>query len=211
MLCSVRYIHSKGIIHRDLKLENFLFSSTEPDSELKMIDFGLSKHFKFGEVQHEAVGTPYTVAPEVIRGSYDERCDVWALGVITFLLLSGDPPFGGCGGPEPLLTVRENIINGRYAFEPEDVWEHVSSEARDFIKKLLVTDPNRRPTAREVQRSTWLGKWASREKALQDPMLNPSVVSSLVNFKEYSDMRKLLCEVLSFTLLPDQIADLRKE
>ena len=45
-----------------------------------MIDFGLSKHFKFGEVQHEAVGTPYTVAPEVIRGSYDERCDVWAIG-----------------------------------------------------------------------------------------------------------------------------------
>ena len=68
------------IIHRDLKLENFLFSDTSPDSELKMIDFGLSKHFKFGEVQHEAVGTPYTVAPEVILGSYDERCDVWAIG-----------------------------------------------------------------------------------------------------------------------------------
>lgn len=80
MSCAVRYIHSKGIIHRDLKLENFLFTDTGPDSELKMIDFGLSKHFKFGEVQHEAVGTPYTVAPEVIRGSYDERCDVWAIG-----------------------------------------------------------------------------------------------------------------------------------
>lgn len=80
MLCSVRYIHSKGIIHRDLKLENFLFSNHGADSELKMIDFGLSKHFKFGEVQNEAVGTPYTVAPEVIRGSYDERCDVWAIG-----------------------------------------------------------------------------------------------------------------------------------
>lgn len=69
MSCSVRYIHSKGIIHRDLKLENFLFTDSGPDAELKMIDFGLSKHFKFGEVQHEAVGTPYTVAPEVIRGS----------------------------------------------------------------------------------------------------------------------------------------------
>lgn len=79
----------------DLKLENFLFSSTSKDSELKMIDFGLSKFFRYGEVQHEAVGTPYTVAPEVIRGSYDERCDIWAIGVITFLLLSGDPPFGG--------------------------------------------------------------------------------------------------------------------
>lgn len=69
------------------QLENFLFSNEDPDSELKMIDFGLSKHFKYGEVQHEAVGTPYTVAPEVIRGTYDERCDVWAIGVITYLLL----------------------------------------------------------------------------------------------------------------------------
>jgi calcium-dependent protein kinase len=89
MLSSVRYIHNKGIIHRDLKLENFLFSDEDAKSELKMIDFGLSKHFQFGEIHHEAVGTPYTVAPEVIRGSYDERCDVWAIGVITYLLLSG--------------------------------------------------------------------------------------------------------------------------
>eukprot|EP00567_Pseudictyota_dubia_P008196 CAMPEP_0197434504 /NCGR_PEP_ID=MMETSP1175-20131217/2217_1 /TAXON_ID=1003142 /ORGANISM="Triceratium dubium, Strain CCMP147" /LENGTH=1169 /DNA_ID=CAMNT_0042963249 /DNA_START=58 /DNA_END=3567 /DNA_ORIENTATION=- len=211
MLNSVRYIHSKGIIHRDLKLENFLFSSTDPDSELKMIDFGLSKHFKFGEVQHEAVGTPYTVAPEVIRGCYDERCDVWAIGVITFLLLSGDPPFGGCGGPEPLMQVRENILRGQFEFDPEDVWDNVSQQAKDFIKKLLVTDPNRRPTARETQRSTWLKEWANKSRNVKDNVLNPNVVKALVNFKEYSDMRKLLCEVLSFTLLPDQIADLRRE
>ena len=63
-----------------MKLENFLFTDTSPDSELKMIDFGLSKHFKSGEVQREAVGTPYTVAPKVNRGIYDERRDVWAIG-----------------------------------------------------------------------------------------------------------------------------------
>eukprot|EP00957_Ditylum_brightwellii_P149178 11360615-Ditylum_brightwellii.AAC.1 len=102
MLCAVRYIHSKGIIHRDLKLENFLFSDTTQDAALKMIDFGLSKHFTFGEVMDEAVGTPYTVAPEVIKSCYDERCDVWGIGVITFLLLSGESPFGGCDGVEPL-------------------------------------------------------------------------------------------------------------
>ncbi len=211
MLCSVRYCHSKGIIHRDLKLENFLFSTSDVDSELKMIDFGLSKHFKYGEVQHEAVGTPYTVAPEVIRGTYDERCDVWAIGVITYLLLSGDPPFGGCGGPESLMQVRSNILAGRFKFEPVEIWQHVSQEAKKFIMELLVTDPTNRPTARHCQKSQWLHVWANKDKSEEDNRLNRDVVKALVNFKEYSDMRKLLCEVLSFTLLPDQITDLRKE
>lgn len=211
MLCAMRYLHSKGIIHRDLKLENFLFSSTSTDSELKMIDFGLSKHFKFGEVLNEAVGTPYTVAPEVIRGQYDERCDCWAIGVITYLLLSGDPPFGGCGGPEPLLTVRANILKGSFHFEPEEIWSIVSPQARAFISSLLVVDPKLRPTARESQRHTWLREWANRTRKEDDNILNPNVVKALVSFKEFSDMRKLLCEVLSFTLLPDQIKDLRKE
>lgn len=211
MLSAVRYVHSKGIIHRDLKLENFLFSSTSKDSELKMIDFGLSKHFRYGEVQHEAVGTPYTVAPEVIRGSYDERCDVWAIGVISFLLLSGDPPFGGCGGPEPLMTVRSNILRGSYQFEPEDIWANVSNLAKTFIIDTLKTDPKDRPTARKAQQHQWLQEWASRSRKGKDNRLNPNVVKALVNFKEFSDMRKLLCEVLSFTLLPYQIKELRRE
>jgi len=94
MLSAVRYLHSKGIIHRDLKLENFLFSDTSLSSELKMIDFGLSKFFRYGEVQHEAVGTPYTVAPEVIHGSYDERCDCWAIGKYTGLQDETSGQFG---------------------------------------------------------------------------------------------------------------------
>jgi len=213
MLCAVRYLHSKGIIHRDLKLENFLFSSNAPDSELKMIDFGLSKHFRYGEVQHEAVGTPYTVAPEVIRGQYDERCDIWAIGVIAFLLFSGDPPFGGCGGPETLMVVRQNILNGEFEFEPAEIWDLVSDLGKVFVKDLLVTDPEKRPTARDAQKHSWLKVQASRcsKGNRQDNVLNPNVVKALIGFKEFSDMRKLLSEVLSFTLLPDQIKDLRKE
>ena len=213
MLSSVRYLHSKGIIHRDLKLENFLFSSSSQDSELKMIDFGLSKHFRYGETLHEAVGTPYTVAPEVIKGTYDERCDIWAIGVIAFLLFSGDPPFGGCGGPEPLMVVRQNILNGDFEFEPADIWDVVSDLGKVFVKDLLVTDPKFRPTAREAQKHQWLRHHASRsmDGKGEDNVLNPNVVKALVNFKEFSDMRKLLSEVLSFTLLPDQIKDLRKE
>mmetsp|Transcript_41026 Transcript_41026/g.45844 ORF Transcript_41026/g.45844 Transcript_41026/m.45844 type:complete len:1074 (-) Transcript_41026:113-3334(-) len=211
MLCAVRYLHSKGIIHRDLKLENFLFSSSAQDSELKMIDFGLSKHFRYGEIHQEAVGTPYTVAPEVIRGRYDERCDIWAIGVIAFLLLSGDPPFGGCGGSESLLAVRTNILNGSFQFEPAEIWDLVSPTAKEFINTLLTTNPKLRPNATTAQHLTWLEEWAHRTKTDNDHILNPNVVRALVNFKEFSDMRKLLCEVLSFTLLPEQIKDLRKE
>ena len=144
----------------------------------------------------------------MIRGSYDERCDVWAIGVIAYLLLSGESPFGGCGGPEPLMQVRDNILRGSFVFEPEEVWANVSTQAKNFIRKLLVTDPNMRPTAREVQKEPWIMHSINKE---DDKQLNPSVVKALVNFKEYSDMRKLLCEVLSFTLIPDQIQGLRSE
>ena len=117
-------------------------------------DFGLSKHFDSGEVQHDAVGTPYTVAPEVIKGNYDEKCDLWAIGVLAFMLLSGDTPFGGCGlTDEPLTQLKDNILNCRYAFEPEYIWAKVSPEARDFVA-LEPTTPGSfaRPAARLLGR-----------------------------------------------------------
>lgn len=110
------------------------------------------------------------------------------------------------------MQVRDNILRGSFVFEPEDIWENVSSKAVEFIKRLLVTDPHLRPTAREVQKASWLLEMAELIKNKDESSaLNPSVVKALVNFKEYSDMRKLLCEVLSFTLIPDQIQGLRKE
>jgi calcium-dependent protein kinase len=208
MLAAVRYLHSRKIIHRDLKLENFLFATPDADSDLKMIDFGLSKHFQYvGEEHHEAVGTPYTVAPEVIIGSHNEKCDVWSIGVITYLLLCGDTPFGGCCG-EDLLEVRDRIVSGKFEFEPEDAWEHVSDVGKDFVKSLLVVDPKQRPNAKEAQRHQWIQTWSRKKKG---NTLDPSVVNALVAFKELSDMQKLLSEVLSFSLLPEQITDLRDE
>ena len=131
--------------------------SEESDSQMKMIDFGLSKHFSFDEVLSRAVGTPYTVAPEVILGSYDERCDVWAIGVITYLLLCGNAPFGGCNGSsDKLPIVRDNILASKYSFEPAYIWDYVSEDAKDFISTLLVTDPEERPTAEECLNHRWL-------------------------------------------------------
>ena len=110
-----------------------------------------------------------------------------------------------------MMQVRDNIIKCNYEFEPEDIWENVSSGAKQFIQKLLVTDPNLRPTARETQKDEWLIAMTKKNRSDTDTALNPTVVKALVNFKEYSVMRKLLCEVLSFTLIPDQIQSLRKE
>jgi Ca2+-binding EF-hand superfamily protein len=160
-------------------------------------------------VLHDAVGTPYTVAPEIILGSYDEKGDVWAIGVITYLLFTGETPFGGACG-EDLHQVRENILNGVCKFEPEYLWENVSDLGKDFVKTLLNVDPNDRPTAKDAQRHPWIQTWAKKEGP-EEKTLNPKVIDALVSFKELSDMQKLLSEVLSFTLLPEQIEDLRRE
>jgi calcium-dependent protein kinase len=209
MLSAVRYLHSRKIIHRDLKLENFLFDSEDSD-DLKMIDFGLSKHFKSaGAVHHEAVGTPYAVAPEIIRGSYDEKVDVWSMGVITYLLLSGDSPFGGVDG-EPLMCVRDNILKCQLVFEPREIWDEVSEEGKNFVRRLLTSDPTKRPTARDAQRDEWLQIYSN--KNVEDTKaLSPAMVDNLLQFKDYSDMHRVLLEVLSFTLLPEQIHKLRAE
>lgn len=186
-----------------------MFSSQDEDSELRMIDFGLSKHFMAGQLHNEQVGTPYTVAPEIINGSYDEKSDIWALGVIAYLLLSGVTPFGGLDG-ENLLLVKQNIMRAKLEFEPAELWENVSSDAINFVQRLLQPDSTKRPTAKQAQKDPWIQVWAKKD-AKTGNKLNPKTIGALMAFKEQSDMQKLLSEVLSFTLLPEQIVDLRNE
>ncbi|KAL7544902.1 hypothetical protein ACHAWF_008268 [Thalassiosira exigua] len=213
IISSVTYLHSKDIIHRDLKLENFLFQDDISDS-LKMIDFGLSKHFVRGEVQHESVGTPYTVAPEVILGEgYDEKCDIWGIGVLTYLLLSGETPFGGDCPGDDLLEVKRNILSGVVSFE-DPVWNTISEDAVSFIKSLLVLNPEERPNSSELKDHPWLKSMkrnSSITSEVSSQSLNTKVVDGLVSFKDLSGTRKFLREIVSYTLLPEQMAGLHEE
>ena len=95
VLSAINYCHAKGITHRDIKPENILFENSEPDADIKIIDFGLSRKYNSNEKMHTILGTPYYVAPEVLKGDYDQRCDVWSIGAITYIMLSGEPPFKG--------------------------------------------------------------------------------------------------------------------
>ncbi len=134
ILSAVKHLHEHGICHRDLKPENFLFSDKTVDAEIKLIDFGLSKRFGAivesdpSEKMHTIVGTPYYVAPEVLKGNYDFECDVWSLGVILFIMLCGYPPFEGDNNKE----IFKNVLKQKLEFDPED-WSSISEEAKDLI------------------------------------------------------------------------------
>ena len=96
MLYAVYHLHEHKITHRDLKPEKFLFSCKDSDAEIKIIDFGLANIYGTGkEKLHTIVGTPYYVAPEVLKGNYGKECDLWSVGVIMYILLVGYPRFRG--------------------------------------------------------------------------------------------------------------------
>ena len=153
LLSAVKYLHAHNILHRDIKLENFLLTTNSDTADLKMIDFGVAKYFIPGQIHRDAVGTPYSIAPEVVRRCHSERSDVWSVGVLTFALLSGKTPFGGCDGGN-LRVVRENILEGAFSFN-DAVWSNVSDTAKEFLLKLLRTDMYRRPSAKTALRHDW--------------------------------------------------------
>lgn len=148
----VAYLHSMGIAHRDLKPENLLCDGDGDNMTIKIADFGLSKIFGEGETLETSCGTPDYVAPEVLTGSaYDNAVDMWSVGVITYILLCGFPPFYA-----PSQNVLfEKILSADYDF-PDPEWTHVSEAAKNFIRHLIVKEPEARYSAAAALEDPWL-------------------------------------------------------
>ncbi len=108
ILSAIKHIHDKNIAHRDLKPENIIFTTNEDGTiHIKLIDFGLSKLLGIDNMSMMTkLGTPYYVSPDVLEGNYDKRCDLWAIGVIAYILLSGTPPFNGRNEIEVFNKIR---------------------------------------------------------------------------------------------------------
>lgn len=145
MMSAVAYLHSKHIAHRDLKPENFLFRVSHDFDSLKLIDFGLAKAVSDTTRLTTKAGTCYYVSPETLKGNYDERCDIWSLGVILFMMLAGYPPFDGDTDRE----IIDNVKQTRFSFD-ENIWENITEEAKHLICRMLEPDPARRISAEEA-------------------------------------------------------------
>lgn len=151
ILSSVDYLHNINIAHRDLKPENLLLKGDDV-SDVMISDFGLSKIISQDTMMATACGTPYYVAPEVLSAQgYDKEVDLWSIGVITYLLLCGFPPFYG----ETLPDVFEQIMKADFNF-PDPYWTNISQNAKDFISKILVVDTKKRLTAKEAMEHPWI-------------------------------------------------------
>ncbi|KAK6076503.1 hypothetical protein SCUP234_02219 [Seiridium cupressi] len=148
-LSAVAYLHDHGIVHRDLKPENLLFRTPEDNADLLIADFGLSRIMDEEQfhVLTTTCGTPGYMAPEIFKKTgHGKPVDIWAMGVITYFLLCGYTPFDRDSDFEEMQA----ILNADYSFQPADYWRGVSDPAKDFIRRCLTVDPNRRMTAHEA-------------------------------------------------------------
>ncbi|KAL1542720.1 Calcium-dependent protein kinase 8 [Salvia divinorum] len=175
----IQACHQQGVMHRDLKPENFLFANKSETSPIKAIDFGLSVFFKPGERFNEIVGSPYYMAPEVLKRNYGPEIDIWSAGVILYILLSGVPPFWA----ESEQGVAQAIIRSVVEFK-RDPWPKVSSSGKELVKKMLDPDPVRRLTAQQVLDHPWMQHTKTAP--------NVSVVETVkARPKQFSVMNKL--------------------
>jgi serine/threonine protein kinase len=143
--------HRRGkVVHRDIKPENILLVQKDDVSQLRLIDFGLSRFFEPGQRLRTRVGTVYYTAPEVWKQDYDEKCDLWSMGVILYVLICSYPPFDGDDDEDILNTV----MKGRYKFHSPE-WDGVSDEAKSLIRSLLHRNSRKRPTATQALEHPW--------------------------------------------------------
>ena len=179
ILSSVNYLHSNGIVHRDLKAENILFESTDSNSGIKIIDFGISRKILKGQMLSERIGTPFYIAPEVLTKSYNEKCDIWSCGVILYILLCGYPPFNGADDKKIFKAISAGNVKFYRTFfiKPAEDWDDISTEAKNLIRRMLTVDPLKRISASEALNHDWI---VSKHKSVP---LSASVMKNLESFQ----------------------------
>ena len=204
ILNAINYCHFFDIVHRDLKPENIIFESPKDDnidndeeeedenknfSFLKIIDFGLAIKKQKEEQLHTILGTPYYIAPEVLKGNYNEKCDIWSIGAITYFMLVGEEPFKGISDSE----VFARIIYDEPDFNSPK-FKNISKLAIDFLKKCLVKKAENRMSAAEALNHPWFE--VLYKKIHSKDVLDENILYNLKNFEKCSRFKKLVMRYL---------------
>lgn len=197
MLLAVAYLHAHQIAHRDLKLENFLYEAKDTD-HLKLIDFGFAKFREHDTKMSQACGSVHYVAPEVLAHSYTERADLWSLGVIVYMLLTGSPPFHG-----PDDEVLKKIKAGKPHWSSR--FNRLSEPSKRFVKELLVVSPEKRMPAEKALQHEWI----TTKHTLKEAVLDQSIVTSLRNYAHASSFRRAVLSMMAWSLSTDERKELR--
>lgn len=199
ILLAVNYLHINGVVHRDLKPENFLFQG----SEIKLIDFGYAEKFvkTFGPDNSEnfmnsLVGTVQYLAPEVLREKYDQKCDMWSIGVILYFMLSGVLPFTASNNKDCF----KKILKGDFTF-PEQFWTGVSKRGKKFVCQLLKTNPKKRISAKKALKNKWF-----EEEAVVS--VSYSFLFCINNIHHQSEFKKFVVLVLVRHLCSEEIKEI---
>ena len=159
LMSAIAYCHSKGICHRDLKLENLLYlnEGNEENNPIKVIDFGMGEKFDSKTKMKLKVGSAYYMSPEVLKGKYNEKCDIWSAGVILYILLTGNPPFNGRNDKE----IYDSILSGKYSVDKK-----MSKYIKDLLSKMLCPE-DKRLSAVEVLQDKWFKKMEEKKKKMK--------------------------------------------
>ncbi|EMS55222.1 Calcium-dependent protein kinase 16 [Triticum urartu] len=194
--------HLRGLVHRDMKPENFLFKSTKEDSPLKATDFGLSDFIKPGKKFRDIVGSAYYVAPEVLKRRSGPESDVWSIGVITYILLCGRRPFWD----KTEDGIFKEVLRNKPDFRKRP-WPSISSSAKDFVKKLLVKNPRARLTAAQALSHPWVREGGDASEIPVDI----SVLYNMRQFVKYSRFKQFALRALASTVNEEELADLKDQ
>jgi calcium-dependent protein kinase len=184
MVEAVTYCHSHNVCHRDLKLENWVYKDSK-NTTLKLIDFGFSRDINDAGGMTALLGTCYYVAPEVVNGpQYDFRCDLWSLGIITYMLLTGQPPYWGLTPEEVLQKIKTDAPD-----TDSPGWVNASPEAKDFVLSLLQRRPEDRLSGEALLRHPWIAR-KSGNCIVRSPSMDPNILRNICTFAGMSEVKR---------------------
>ena len=214
LLTAILHCHNQGIVHRDIKLENILFTAPE-SSRIVLIDFGLSgvdvvratasKRLVQKRMLDTTCGTSFYIAPEVLDGKYDYKADLWSVGIVVYMLLTGRPPFDGPNEKAIFRKIRNGIVDFS-----APVWGRISPHAETLVRNLLQGDPTKRWDAEQALQSPWFKSFHDSLKAEfeTDVDIGHSVVTSLSNFVKYGRLKKAALMVIAHSKTHDELREL---